>query len=116
MSLDVKTLKAKFVNGKSYNIDEIITLAYRDLQLRTIKGHNSTIQTQCINYLKKQFEKIIQQSLSDADFEFEHNRICKEFLNIINSHSSIVKQNYGKAQKVVNIIFKFSASLFPECS
>lgn len=107
MSLDVKTLKAKFVNGKSYNIDEIITLAYRDLQLRTIKGHNSTIQTQCINYLKKQFEKIIQQSLSDADFEFEHNRICKEFLNIINSHSSIVKQNYGKAQKVVNIIFKF---------
>ena len=107
MSLDVKTLKAKFVNGKSYNIDEIITLAYRDLQLRTIKGHNSTIQTQCINYLKQQFEKIIQQSLSDADFEIEHNRICKGFLNIINSHSSIVKQNYGKAQKVVNIIFKF---------
>ena len=108
MSLDIKTLKAKFVNGKAYNVDEIITLAYRDLQLRTIKGHTGTIQTQCVKYLKEQFEKIInQQPLSDANFEIEHNRICNGFLDIINSNSSIDKQNYGKAQKVVNIIFKF---------
>lgn len=108
MSLDVKTLKAKFVNGKSYNIDEIITLAYRDLQLRTIKGHNSAIQSSCIKYLKDQFEDLIKrQPLNDDDFEEEHKNICNGFLKEINSHSSIDKQNYGKAQKVVNIIFKF---------
>jgi hypothetical protein len=108
MSLDVKTLKAKFVNGKSYNIDEIISLAYRDLQLRTIKGHTSAIQSSCIKYLKDQFEDLInRQPLNDDDFKTEHNKICNGFLKEINSHSSIDKQNYGKAQKVVNIIFKF---------
>ena len=43
MSLDLKTLKAKFINGKSNDLDTIIKDAYRDLQLRTIKGHNPSM-------------------------------------------------------------------------
>ena len=31
MSLDIKTLKAKFVAGKEYDLDQILALAYRDL-------------------------------------------------------------------------------------
>lgn len=108
MSLDLKTLKAKFINGKPYDLDRIIEVAYRDLQLRTIKGHNASIQKECITYLKSKFEFLLNsQPLSDNEFEAQHNEICEGFLTTINSFSQIEKQNYGKAQKVVNIIFKF---------
>ena len=108
MSLDIQTLKAKFVAGKEYDLDQILALAYRDLQLRTITGHNSAIKEKCVAYLKKQFETIIKdQPLSDENFETKHKEICDDFMDNINSFSAIEEQSYGKAQKVVNIIFKF---------
>lgn len=108
MSLNLKTLKAKFINGKPYDLDCIIKTAYRDLQLRTIKGHDSSIQKKCIEYLKVKLNEILSaQPLSDKDFDTQHNVICEGFLSIINSFETIEEQNYGKAQKVVNIIFKF---------
>lgn len=108
MSLDIKTLKTKFINGKSYNLDSVIKSAYMDLQLRTIKGHNSSIQKKCSDYLRDRFQNILNaQPLSDDDFETKHKEMCEGFLTSINSFDTIEKQNYGKAQKVVNIIFKF---------
>ena len=108
MSLDLKTLKAKFINGKSYDLETIIKDAYKDLQLRTIKGHNASIQESCIDYLKEAFVNVLNaQPLSDDDFETKHQKICQDFLTKINSFKTIEKQEYGKAQKVVNIIFKF---------
>lgn len=108
MGLNICTLKSKFINGKAYDLDTVIKNAYRDLQLRTIKGHNGSIQTQCVEYLKNQFEALIQaQPRNDAQFEAKHREICDGFLNTINSYTSIEPQKYGKAQKVVNIIFKF---------
>lgn len=108
MGLNISTLKSKFINGKAYNLDTVIKNAYRDLQLRTIKGHNGTIQKRCTEYLKAQFSALIQaQPINDNQFEDEHEKICDGFLNTINSYTSIEPQKYGKAQKVVNIIFKF---------
>ena len=109
MSLDLVSLKAKFLRGETYDLDRVIRHAYKDVQLRTIKGHSPGIQEECIAYLKEQFENIIvRQPLSDADFESAHKEICEKFVEIINFYPDIVsKQSFGKGQKVVNIIFKF---------
>lgn len=108
MSLNLKTLKANFINGKPYNLDHIIESAYKDLQPRTIKGHNASVQKKCTKYLKEQFTLMLDsQPTSNQEFENQHKNICDGFLTTINSFAEIKKQSYGKAQKVVNIIFKF---------
>lgn len=82
MSLDLKTLKAKFINGKSYDLETIIKDSYKDLQLRTIKGHNASIQESCIDYLKEAFVNVLNaQPLSDDDFETKHKKIKNDLTN-----------------------------------
>ena len=108
MNLDVNFLKDKFISCKKFNLDEIIKFAYKDLQLRTIKGHDNNVATKCCNYLRTVFEEIVNNQNQITDFNKTHESLCDGFLRVINAFvPKIEEQKYGKAQKVINIIIKF---------
>lgn len=108
MSLDIKKIQSDFITPMACDLDEIIEQAYRDLQPRTIKHHTAEVKSAGALYLKSSFEKLLAEiPLSDEAFEERHHEICEGFLETVNAFPYIEKQQYGKAQKVVNIIFKF---------
>lgn len=108
--LTVEILKNKFLGGKSLDLDKIIDMAYNDMQPRTITGHTEDIKEDCVKYLKEEFEEIVKNGV-DGDYNTAHENLCDGFLSVMNSHCPKIKmQEYGKAQKVINIIFKFLAA------
>lgn len=105
--------KAEFGNktNPSYsNQDDVlwaIQRAYQDMQPRTIKGHTSDIKEECCRDFLDKFNDIIEKGLC---FEEIHKKLCDAFLNLLNGrlrNKGLVEQKYGKAQKVVNMTFKY---------
>ncbi len=106
--MDFESLKKKFTEDYSFDLDKIIDDAYLDMQVRTIKGHNSSIKEKCFNYLKKEFEKILKDQSCLENFDDTHKKLCEGFLKTLNDKANNIEdQQYGKAQKVINITFKF---------
>lgn len=106
--MTVQELRSKFTSGKPYDLDQIISSAYQDMQPRTIKGHKLHIKDACVEYLRSEFDKILASPDCLDDFDTKHAELCDGILGILNdSKNGIEEQKYGKAQKVINIIFKF---------
>ena len=106
--MDVESLKKKFTEDCSFDLDKIIDDAYLDMQVRTIKGHNSSTKEKCVNYLKQEFNEILKNPSCLDNFDDTHGKLCKGFLKVLNDKENKIKeQQYGKAQKVINITFKF---------
>ena len=104
--IDIEFLSKQFIKDKPFDFDWILKTAYTDIQVRTITGHTPEVQAACVAYLKNAFEPLIDTEI--ADFDTKHAELCEGFLDVINKpEHKIDTQNYGKAQKVINIIFKF---------
>ena len=112
--MDVKELKAAFVNGSDFDLRRVISQAYTDMQPRTIAKHSRAVRKKCEEYLYEELERLLGDGVIH-DFEQTHDSLCSGFLAVLNDpENGIACQQYGKAQKVVNIIFKF-LSAYGKC-
>lgn len=102
-----------------HNILLAVTKAYGDMSPRTIKGHCLQIQTQCIPYLADRFSAYFRGKMPETQAEFDiwHDETCRSFLGALNEalqKNGSARQAYGKAQKTVNMTFKYLYCLRPE--
>ena len=83
--------------------------AYIDMQLRTIKGHNMEQTKDIRETLSKKFCKYFENSalVSQESFDKWHQDTCEYFLNELNEKLKEKKLCFGKAQKVINMTFKY---------
>ncbi len=96
-----------------------VTKAYGDMSPRTIKGHCLYIQEQCIPYLADRFSAYFCGKMPETQAEFDrwHDETCRSFLGVLNEalqKKGLAPQAYGKAQKTVNMTFKYLYCLRPE--
>ena len=96
------------------SVDDIryaATKAYHDLMLRTITGHTSIVQENCVSWLAVQIKKFIEnQFASEDDYTNKHKTLCNDFLAELNRElekSGAKQQSFGKAQKAVNMAMKY---------
>lgn len=87
-------------DDKFYKI--AIKLAYKDAQFRTIKGHKSDNKEEIINKIADVFEKSIK---SKEDNIILIEKVEKILQNDLKGEGK--KQSFGKAQKIVNMGFKY---------
>lgn len=92
-----------------------VELAYRDMSPRTIKGHGA-IDNEEIAALRKSLAESVIDKLngnapaSQADFDAVHEELCESFLTQYNDllvKNGLERQAFGKAQKIVNMAFKY---------
>lgn len=96
-----------------------VTKAYGDMSPRTIKGHCLQIQKTCIPHLEKRFFVYFHGKMPETQAEFDiwHDETCRSFLDILNEalqEKGLTRQAYGKAQKIINMTFKYLYCLRPE--
>lgn len=92
--------------------DYAILSAYKDMQLRTIKGHEMSYTTVLRDELAQEFVKYFNSEppMTHDDFDKIHKDLCEGFLNELNeifADRKLAKQEFGKAQKVINMTFKY---------
>ena len=83
--------------------------AYIDMQLRTIKGHNMEQTKDIRETLSKKFCEYFENSAPDSQESFDkwHQETCEYFLSELNKKLKEKKLCFGKAQKVINMTFKY---------
>lgn len=102
-SFKSKMIKNKVNSGKE--VEEAVRLAYKDLQWRTIKGHTNINKSNNIQNIKMRVENYLNGQNKDYfDLIIEINNIFKNDNGIPASGKT---QCFGKAQKVVNMTFKY---------
>ena len=88
-----------------------VTKAYHDLMLRTIRGHTSSVQNNCIRWLADHIEEFVNKEfVTEDDYRIEHEKLCNGFLDMFNSQlkeAGASQQSFGKAQKAVNMTIKY---------
>ena len=84
-----------------------------DFTPRTVKGI-SNMKDEFTSLLKETgktiFKFINNESIQEPDFDKWHNETCKNFVNEFNhfaNSKNVYTISYGKAQKVVNMTFKY---------
>ena len=87
--------------------------AYKDITLRTIKGVGQVknLRQLCFDNLKELFNNYFTNKAPSTKEEFDniHNIMCLNFLQAFNqalTNCNLPEQKYGKAQKIVNMLFK----------
>lgn len=82
--------------------------AYRDMQPRTIKGHNIKQTDSLREELAKRFTEYFSNTppVNSDDFNDLHKKLCSDFLSELNKNVP-EPQEFGKAQKVINMAFKY---------
>lgn len=97
--------------------------AYKDTMPRTIKGHGNLTREELDELREKAADRMIDYLGEDAPANAEsfngiHSRLCQEFLSDYNkllTDRNLPRQAYGKAQKLVNMTFKY-LSCFDDAS
>lgn len=102
--------------------DFAVRRAYEDMQPRTITGHNkiSASVKDIQEELKEKFIEYFKGDIPESKEVFyeKHHELCSLFLDEINN---LLRKNnlkllaYGKAQKVVNMTFKYLYCCIDEC-
>lgn len=105
------------INDLYKAIDYATNRAYYDMQLRTIKGHNYDIKKECMEVLRGKIKTLFSATIQyeQTDFDKWHEGTCKCFLDAFNNAAikhKVVKQEYGKAQKIVNMSLKYLYCIF----
>lgn len=98
-----------FYSSKSSDvIEKCILKAHADMSKRA-KGHNEKIRDESLLWLKKHFETASPFSCSNqAEFDAWHENTCREYCKHMNSKfGSFFNLTYGRAQKVLNMTFKY---------
>lgn len=102
--------------NKERTVRAALDNAYADMSRRQ-NGHTPEIKNACIDYLVEVFSNTFQIE----DFDAWHQALCMELINRWNSVSEDFG-TVGKAQKVLNMTFKYLAcisnaydGIFPSC-
>lgn len=90
-------------------LEYAVNKAYIDMQLRTIKGHKISLTDALRNDLAKKFCKYFNDPApsTESDFDKIHLDFCDFFLTGLNGIFTSTPQEFGKAQKVINMAFKY---------
>ena len=108
----IKDLKEKFrdENIKSQDKDNVrlaVTLAYADMS-RHANGHREVIKNECVEWL---IEEINKYPDNKPSFDAWHKTKCKALKDKLTSsaetHNCSFKGTIGRAQKVINMTFKY---------
>lgn len=112
---------AEYLRRKNCHISDdeavlhAIELAYRDMSPRTINGHG-TIDDEDIAALRQSHTASVSDKLrqdapsSQEQFDAMHEELCENFLaqyNELLSKNNLESHAFGKAQKIVNMTFKY---------
>lgn len=102
--------------GKNYKeLDAALNIsieqAYKDIMVRTLKVKDCEKSTDIIkklkeeNSLKTHIKEYLETKNFSETFDSFHNRLCQSALNCLKQKYE--KVEYGKAQKLVNMTFKY---------
>lgn len=100
-------------------IQMAIDKAYRDMTPRTIKGHTKAIKMASCDFLPQWFKKYLEKSYprTKEAFDGKYYDLCSKFLTCFNNElgrKKLKTQEFGKAQKLINMTFKYLYCLLPE--
>lgn len=86
-----------------------VNKAYIDMQPRTIKGHNISLTEPLRKKLADRFCDYFKDPApsTESDFDKIHSKFCGDFLTELNKIFTSAPQEFGKAQKVINMAFKY---------
>lgn len=88
-------------------LKQAIRKAHTDMSRRA-NGHNSKIQKVSIDWLSERFEKKSPFSIKNqSDFDEWHEKTCGDYCKHMNNQNFSFKMTYGRAQKVLNMTFKY---------
>lgn len=98
--------------SKDADIDWAIGKAYDDMQVRTIKGHCKEVKEASCDCLAKEIKEYFKNDFpnNQDDYDKRYEKMCDAFLNSLNNSLNGKQENgqkFGKAQKVVNMTFKY---------
>lgn len=110
-----------FEDGNKYisepsDIKWAVEKAYHDMTFRTIPGVGKWKSDERKKFCCETVEKLITDYFkppapeAEDKFDTKHNGMCQDFLDFFNEKlqkKSIAKQEYGKAQKIINMTFKY---------
>lgn len=90
-------------------LEYAVNKAYIDMQPRTIKGHEIIKTAKLRNDLADRFCKYFNNPApsTESDFDKIHLDFCDFFLTGLNKIFASTPQEFGKAQKVINMAFKY---------
>ena len=90
-------------------LEYAVNKAYIDMQPRTIKGHEIIKTAKLRNDLADRFFKYFNDPApsTESDFDKIHSDFCDFFLTELNKIFASTPQAFGKAQKVINMAFKY---------
>lgn len=85
-----------------------IEKAYRDMSVRTIKKHYTKVKQDSCEWLWGKIKEYFKKDSPREQKEYDdlHKNLCKQFLDVFNEKLEN-KQEFGKAQKIVNMTFKY---------
>ena len=95
----------------SQELEYAIAKAHTDMSRRA-RGHKSEFQVESIKWLKKRFTTVSPFTMKNQlDFDEWHHETCEEYCKHMNAyiHSQgfDFSMTYGRAQKVLNMTFKY---------
>ena len=90
-------------------LEYAVNKAYIDMQPRTIKGHNISLTEPLRKKLADRFCDYFKDPApsTESDFDKIHSKFCGDFLTELNKIFTSAPQEFGKAQKVINMAFKY---------
>lgn len=90
-------------------LEYAVNKAYIDMQPRTIKGHEIIKTAKLRNDLADRFCKYFNDPAPSTEYDFDkiHSDFCDFFLTELNKIFASTPQAFGKAQKVINMAFKY---------
>lgn len=94
--------------NEAFNNNELeiaLAKAHADMSRRA-KGHTSEVQEESVKWLKNRFENNSPFNFSDK-FDNWHKKTCEKYCEYMNSKNFDFKMTYGRAQKVLNMTFKY---------
>ena len=97
------------VTNPTHILEYAVNKAYIDMQPRTIKGHEIIKTAKLRNDLADRFCKYFNDPAPSTEYDFDkiHSDFCDFFLTELNKIFASTPQEFGKAQKVINMAFKY---------
>ena len=98
--------------SREADIHLAINKAYQDMSPRTIKGHTSVVKDKAFKVLFELIKGFFvnQAPNSQDEFDKKHSQMCDAFLEALNCAlltKNAMTQEFGKAQKIVNMTLKY---------
>ena len=115
----IENFKTEYkIQEGTFDIPLAVDKAYGDMTPRTIKGHTADIKPESTAALIRWFEEYFDSSSprgedfphNKKEFEDAHKEACGVFLKSFNEaarQNGVQEQAFGKAQKIVNMSFKY---------